>query len=119
MATAERRRGVGTWLATGLALGAGLVVCAGPVQAAGSHSGAADLRGPASRRAFRSGRSARSRPADIRIKVGRVAPDFTLPRLKFSTDSDGKTVGRITTEKVALSSFRGKKPVCLILSSYT
>jgi len=51
--------------------------------------------------------------------VGRLAPDFTLPRLKFDTDSQGKTVGRITTEKVVLSSFRGKKPVCLILSSYT
>lgn len=39
--------------------------------------------------------------------VGEIAPDFTLP---FADDSK---------KTVTLSSFRGKKPVCLIFGSYT
>ena len=40
------------------------------------------------------------------LKVGDLAPDFTLPELKGS-------------KEVTLSSFRGKKPVVLIFASYT
>lgn len=40
------------------------------------------------------------------LKVGDAAPDFTLKSL------DGK-------KKVALSDYRGKKPVALIFGSYT
>jgi len=54
------------------------------------------------------------------IEFGRFPPDFELPRLTFKTDPAGKTVGLISEEnKITLSSFRGKKPVCLIMSSYT
>ena len=54
------------------------------------------------------------------VKMGEYAPDFELPRLVLSTDSDGKPIGVINDkDKVRLSSFRGKKPVCLIMSSYT
>jgi hypothetical protein len=55
-----------------------------------------------------------------KVKVGEFPPDFELPRLTFKTDSEGKTVGVISDdETVKLSSFRGQKPVCLIMSSYT
>ena len=53
------------------------------------------------------------------IRVGALAPDFELRRLTFVKDKNGKTVGRLSKKKIALSSFRGKKPVCLIFSSYT
>jgi len=54
------------------------------------------------------------------IELGRYSPDFELPKLTFSTDTDGKPVGIISEkETIKLSSFRGKKPVCLIMSSYT
>ena len=54
------------------------------------------------------------------VKVGEYAPDFELSRLTLSTGSDGKPIGVISdTDTVRLSSFRGKKPVCLIMSSYT
>lgn len=53
------------------------------------------------------------------LKVGQLAPDFKLPPLKIQTGADGQSVGVISSELVSLSSFRGKKPVCLIFSSYT
>ncbi|MHC4207848.1 MAG: hypothetical protein ACYSTT_24605 [Planctomycetota bacterium] len=54
------------------------------------------------------------------IEFGLLAPDFELPKLTLSTDAAGKSVGRISEkDKVKLSDFRGKKPVCLIMSSYT
>jgi hypothetical protein len=54
------------------------------------------------------------------IKMGEFPPDFELPKLTFSTDENGTHVGVISEkETVRLSSFRGKKPVCLIMSSYT
>ena len=54
------------------------------------------------------------------IELGRFPPDFELPKLTFSTDTDGKPVGIISEkDTIKLSSFRGKKPVCLIMSSYT
>lgn len=54
------------------------------------------------------------------IELGRFPPDFELPKLTFSTDTDGNPVGIISEkDTIRLSSFRGKKPVCLIMSSYT
>ena len=54
------------------------------------------------------------------IKEGEFPPDFELPRLTFRTNESGKTAGVIDErDTVRLSSFRGKKPVCLIMSSYT
>lgn len=54
------------------------------------------------------------------IEFGRFPPDFELPKLTFSTDAAGKPIGLISEkETIKLSSFRGKKPVCLIMSSYT
>ena len=53
------------------------------------------------------------------LKVGQQGPDFELPRLTIETDKEGKNIGKISTEKVKLSSFRGKKPVFMIFSSYT
>ena len=55
-------------------------------------------------RQFSKGRR-RKRPVD-KLKVGDVAPDFTLKTL------DGK-------KTVKLSSFKGKKPVLLVFGSYT
>ena len=74
--------------------------------------------------AERSGGKTRTRQtqgaANPLVEVGRFAPDFELPKLTFNTDTAGKTVGLISEkDTVRLSSFRGKKPVCLIMSSYT
>ena len=54
------------------------------------------------------------------VKLGQLAPDFELPKLTLKTDDTGKPIGVISEkDTVRLSSFRGKKPVCLIMSSYT
>lgn len=54
------------------------------------------------------------------VRVGQYAPDFELPRLTITTDPNGKPIGVISeTDTIRLSSFRGKRPVCLIMSSYT
>ena len=62
-----------------------------------------------------------SRPAPSpKVKVGELAPDFELPKLVLKTDASGKNIGVISEdETIRLSSFRGKKPVCMIMSSYT
>lgn len=55
-----------------------------------------------------------------KVTIGEFPPDFELPRLTIKTDETGKSVGVINEEDtVRLSSFRGKKPVCMIMSSYT
>jgi len=55
-----------------------------------------------------------------KVTVGEFPPDFELPRLVIETDETGKSRGVISeTETVRLSSFRDKKPVCMIMSSYT
>ncbi len=55
-----------------------------------------------------------------KIKIGEFPPDFELPKLTFDKDADGKPIGRISeNDTIKLSSFRGKRPVCLIMSSYT
>ena len=61
-----------------------------------------------------------SRDANPKIVFGEFPPDFELPRLRFDTNAEGKPVGVIDdSDTVRLSSFRGKKPVCMIMSSYT
>jgi hypothetical protein len=55
-----------------------------------------------------------------KINLGEFPPDFELPRLVIETDATGKSQGVISEkDTVKLSSFRGKKPVCMIMSSYT
>jgi len=54
------------------------------------------------------------------VKVGEYAPDFNLPRLTITSDPTGKPIGILReANTIRLSSFRGKRPVCLIMSSYT
>jgi len=53
------------------------------------------------------------------LKAGQPAPDFELPVLKFEKDKEGELVGKITDEKVKLSSFRGRQSVVVFFSSYT
>ena len=65
----------------------------------------------------RSGRSRRYR--DVTLTIGQEAPDFELHPLVFTKNEAGELVGMIGTEKVQLSSFRGKAPVCIFSSSYT
>ena len=55
-----------------------------------------------------------------KVKLGEFPPDFELPKLVIETDETGKSRGIISEkDTVKLSSFRGKKPVCMIMSSYT
>jgi len=49
------------------------------------------------------------------IVIGEAAPDFELAKLVV--DEEGK--GKVGDEKVRLDSFKGKRPVVLIFSSYT
>ena len=53
------------------------------------------------------------------LETGIPAPDFELPLLHEELNEKGEKIGRITDEKIRLSSFRGKKVVCLFMSSYT
>ncbi len=93
-------RDAATWLVPVFSIAALIVMLSEPVAAQRSRSG----RGAAS----------------SKIKVGEFAPDFDLPKLTFKTNAAGKTVGVISEkDTVKLSSFRGKKPVCMIMSSYT
>lgn len=65
-----------------------------------------------------SGRRGRRRAAP-QIKPGMTAPDFQLARLTLKDDGRGGKVGVLSEEKVRLSSFRGKRAVCIFSSSYT
>ena len=70
---------------------------------------------------FSGGQTRQTRSAENPlVKLGQFAPDFELPKLTFKTDDSGKPIGVISEkDTVRLSCFRGKKPVCLIMSSYT
>ncbi len=98
-----RRRGIrdaATWLVPVFSIAALILMLSEPVAAQRS----------------RSSRGA----ANPKVKVGEFAPDFDLPKLTFKTDTAGKTVGVISEkDTIKLSSFRGKKPVCMFMSSYT
>lgn len=91
---------------------------------------------------------ARERPRDNGLKVGDAAPDFKLAKLRLGKDApaadaqpapekdppspegkkeepkaddkkDEKKEDKKGPETVALSSFKGKKPVLLVFGSYT
>lgn len=62
----------------------------------------------------------RARAEASKVIVGEYPPDFELPILTFDKDGAGKPIGVIHENKTfRLSSFRGKRPVCMIMSSYT
>ncbi len=62
----------------------------------------------------------RNQPGGAKITVGEYPPDFELPYLTFDKGADGKPVGVISAKNTfKLSDHRGKKPVCMIMSSYT
>ena len=54
-----------------------------------------------------------------RVQIGRQATDFELPVLIERKDDKGQKVAVVTTDKVKLSSYRGKRIVCVFMSSYT
>jgi hypothetical protein len=61
-----------------------------------------------------------ARRPDGAVKVGQDAPDFDLARLDiFAPNDKGEMAAKLGAGTVKLSSFVGKKPVCLIFSSYT
>ncbi len=53
------------------------------------------------------------------LKVGQDAPDFEIATLTLEKNDEGVIVGKISKEKVKLSSHEGKKIVCIFSSSYT
>jgi Ca2+-binding EF-hand superfamily protein len=53
------------------------------------------------------------------VKIGQAATDFELPVLIERTDAKGQKVAVVTTDKIKLSSYFGKKIVCVFMSSYT
>ena len=59
------------------------------------------------------------RPDAKMLQPRQPAPDFELPRLFIEKDKDGNAAGKVSQEKVRLSSLAGAKPVCLIFTSYT
>lgn len=62
----------------------------------------------------------RRMPPPSKIKAGEFPPDFDLPFLELKEGTDGKSMGIVSeNETFKLSSFRGKRPVCMIMSSYT
>ncbi len=64
-------------------------------------------------------RQQRARP-EPKVKVGELALDFELPILTFDTNAAGKPIGKISNNnKIRLSDYFGKIPVCMIMSSYT
>jgi hypothetical protein len=67
--------------------------------------------------AQRSGRS--RRPGGLQLQAGQPAPDFELPPLTFTRNEKGEQIGQIGKNKVKLSDFKGKAPVCIFSSSYT
>jgi len=92
------------------ALAAGVLAALGPAALAAER--------PEASRPAEQGAARADRFAAV-LRVGQQAPDFELPRLALETDADGQTVGRVGQDKVRLSKVLGKKPVCLLLSSYT
>jgi len=68
------------------------------------------------------GRPRKGRPSGqsaSSTQVGRQAVDFELPVLIERQDDKGEKVAVVTTDKIRLSSYRGKSVVCVFMSSYT
>ncbi|MDP6044161.1 MAG: hypothetical protein QGH94_04930 [Phycisphaerae bacterium] len=53
------------------------------------------------------------------VKIGQLSTDFELPVLIERTDAKGEKIAVVTSDKIKLSSYRGKKVVCVFMSSYT
>ncbi len=54
------------------------------------------------------------------VVIGQFAPDFNVPRLRLSTSEEGQPIGMLdVANPFHLASLRDKRPVCLIMSSYT
>ncbi len=53
------------------------------------------------------------------LAPGAEAPDFELPLLVYEQADGGEPVAGLSEETVTLSSFRGRKLVCVFFSSYT
>lgn len=101
----------GVWRLAGrsVALAAALGVAVAAASAA--ETGTSRGRSPAGR--------ADRRPAMVQLEPGDEAPDFELPRLALEKNPKGEVVGKVSDQTVRLSSFRGKRAVVLISSSYT
>lgn len=56
---------------------------------------------------------------NVKLKIGQPAPDVVLSPLTFVKNDQGELVGKIGREKVKLSDYKGKAPVCIFSSSYT
>ena len=100
----------------------GAILLAAVLGCAMAFGGAPPGPGPAAGKGAKE--TARARPKAprnaSRVIVGEYPPDFELPYLTFGKDEEGKPIGVISGEKTfRLSSFRGVKPVCMIMSSYT
>ena len=59
------------------------------------------------------------RSSRVNLKVGQIAPDFALAPLKMEKDKKGQPVWKIGKDKIKLSTYKGKAPVCIFSSSYT
>ncbi|HBO46345.1 MAG TPA: hypothetical protein DD670_20945 [Planctomycetaceae bacterium] len=59
------------------------------------------------------------RRAPAQLKVGQPAPDFDLPVLELMVDAEGKSTYGLTGDTIQLSALRGRKVVCVFLTSYT
>ena len=59
------------------------------------------------------------RPDARMLQPGQAAPDGELARLVIEKVKSGNPVGKLSDQKVKLSSLAGSKPVCLIFTSYT
>ncbi len=64
-------------------------------------------------------RKSRSSRWATMLKVGQDAPDFEIATLTLEKNDEGVIVGKISKDKVKLSSHEGKKIVCIFSSSYT
>lgn len=54
------------------------------------------------------------------VVLGEYAPDFNVPCLLITKSKKGTPIGVINPKRTFhLASLRGKRPVCLIMSSYT
>jgi hypothetical protein len=61
----------------------------------------------------------KGRPQPPALTVGQEAPDFELVKLDAVKDKDADETKFEAKDKIKLSSFRGKKPVFIIFTSYT
>ena len=77
-------------------------------------------RGPGEVAAPTAAETPAAEPEGPRVVVGEFPPDFELPSLTFGENEEGEPVGIVSeNDRFRLSSMFGKRPVCLIMSSFT